>query len=116
MKKIKRIFLCALLLFVWILPLAAYAHPARSVEVKADASGNVTVTAPHKVDDPAKHYINKVVIFINGKAAVQKEYKSQASAEAFSDTFNIAAPAGSTVKAEVVCVIMGVATGETVVK
>ncbi len=50
------------------LNVAAFSHPASSIEVKQDkAKGMLIIKIIHPVRDAAKHYISKIVIKINGK-------------------------------------------------
>ncbi|MDR3281145.1 MAG: hypothetical protein LBT23_11600 [Synergistaceae bacterium] len=92
------------------------AHPPKSVSLQWSAGGNLTVAVAHAVNDPAKHYVYKVVIYINDMIAGHKEYKSQQTPEGFSDTFLLGAkPSGTKIKAEAFCLIMGSAEGSLVV-
>jgi desulfoferrodoxin (superoxide reductase-like protein) len=92
------------------------AHPPKSVSLQWGTGGNLTVSVVHAVNDPAKHYIHKIVIYINDMIAGQKEYKSQQTPEGFSDTFLLGAkPSGTKIKAEAFCLIMGSAEGSVIV-
>ena len=107
MSNTKRIFVSALLSLM-LFASSALAHPPKDVSLGWDASGVLTVKAEHKVEDPGKHYISKVIVFVNDKIAAQKEYSSQQSADGFSDTFSLGAQQpGTKISAEVFCVIMG---------
>lgn len=91
---------------------AAFAHPPKEVILSWNPSGTLTVNVKHNVNDPQKHYINKILIFVNDKVTVQKEYTSQQSSEEFHDSFSLGAlPPGTKIKAEAFCVIMGSASG-----
>ena len=90
----------------------ASAHPPKEISLSWDPGGRLTITVAHSVNDPQKHYVNKIIVYVNDKIAAQKEYTSQTSGEAQSDTFNLGAlPVGTSVKAEAFCVIMGSVTG-----
>ena len=103
----RRVPVLALLLLM-LFASSSFAHPPKDVQLAWSASGALTVKAEHKVEDPGKHYVSKVVVFVNDKIAAQKEYSSQQSADAFSDTFSLGAlPSGTKISAEVFCVIMG---------
>ena len=110
----KKIFIRALL-FVMLCASAAFAHPPKDVTLSWDASGALTVRAAHNVEDPGKHFISKVMVFVNDKIAVQKEYSSQQSADGFADTFSLGAqPSGTKISVEAFCVIMGSKTASLV--
>ena len=90
---------------------AAHAHPPKSVSLKLQGSA-LTVNVEHGVNDPQKHYVYRIIVYVNDKVAAQKEYTSQPNAQGLSDTFNLGSvPAGANVKAEAFCVIMGSTTG-----
>jgi hypothetical protein len=78
--------------------------------------GVLSVNVSHSVDNPGKHYIYRIVIYIDNKIAVSKDYKSQPGTDGLSDTFDIGAPPhGSVIKAEAFCVIMGSASASMTV-
>jgi desulfoferrodoxin (superoxide reductase-like protein) len=79
-------------------------------------SGELTVTVEHSVDNPEKHYISKITVYADNKILVSKDYGSQTSTGVQTDTFSLGSlPSGTTLKVEAFCVIMGSATGATVV-
>ncbi|MDR1019535.1 MAG: hypothetical protein LBL73_02155 [Synergistaceae bacterium] len=95
----------------------ASAHPPKEISLSWDPGGNLTVNVAHSVNDPQKHYVSKIIVYVNDKIVAQKEYASQTSGEALSDTFDLGAlPAGTKVKAEAFCVIMGSVTGAITVQ
>jgi hypothetical protein len=110
----------ALILSILILSVGsgiASAHPPRGVSLSWDPSGKLTVNVDHSVNDPQKHYIGKIIVYVNDKIVAQKEYSSQTSGEAQADTFDLGAlPAGTNIKAEAFCVIMGSAAGAIAVR
>jgi hypothetical protein len=112
---VKRIFFAFALVVVLLGSVArttAYAHPPKSVELGLNADGSLTVMVGHGVNDPGKHYIYKIVVYVNDTVAVQREYKSQTSAEGMTDTFAIGSkPSGTRIKAEAFCIIMGSLVG-----
>lgn len=90
---------------------AAHAHPPKSVSLSLQGS-TLTVKVEHGVNDPKKHYVYRIIVYVNDKVAAQKEYTAQQSPQSLSDTFSLAnAPAGANIKAEAFCVIMGSTTG-----
>jgi predicted metallo-beta-lactamase superfamily hydrolase len=53
------------------------AHPADSLLMNIDSNGLLTIQIHHPVKDQAKHYINKVIVELNGKEIIQQSFKSQ---------------------------------------
>jgi desulfoferrodoxin (superoxide reductase-like protein) len=95
---------------------AALAHPPKDVVLSWDPSGSLTVTVGHSVDNPEKHYINKIVIYADNKIVATRDYSSQPNAGGLTDTFAIGEQrSGVTLKAEAFCVIMGSVSGSIVV-
>lgn len=116
MKIYKKIMLAVILAALLAIPAIAFAHPPKAVKMSWDPSGVLTVNAEHSVGDPQKHYINKIIIYVNDKIVTQKEYKAQSGADGLTDTFNLGPQAsGTTIKAEAFCIIMGSDTGSLTV-
>jgi desulfoferrodoxin (superoxide reductase-like protein) len=110
-RKIANRFICAIL-FLAALAQAAAAHPPKSVSLVWNPGGSLTVKVDHSVNDPQKHYVNKIIVYVNDKIVAQKEYSSQTNEDGQTDTFSLGAlPSGVNIKAEAFCVIMGSATG-----
>lgn len=108
------IFLAALLAVLIAMP--AFAHPAREVSMSWN-NGSLTVKVQHGVDDPAKHFIQQISVYVNDKMVAQKKYTKQATNEGMSDTFQLGALAPkSVIRAEVTCVIMGTTNGTLTVQ
>jgi desulfoferrodoxin (superoxide reductase-like protein) len=115
MKKLNMALLCAVL-FLAAAAATASAHPPKSVSLSWNPNGRLAVNVDHSVNDPQKHYINKIIVYVNDKIVAQKEYSSQSSDAGQSDTFELGAlPGGTNIKAEAFCVIMGSASGTTTV-
>ena len=86
----------------------AAAHPPKDVSISFNPNGNLTVKVNHSVNDPLKHYIKKIIIYVNNNIVIQKEYSSQTDADGLTDTFSIGPQApGANIKVEAQCVIMG---------
>lgn len=98
--------LCAVLLFMCS---PAAAHPPGEVRLSC-SSGTLKVDVAHSVNDPTKHYVYKIVVYVDGNIAAQKEYTSQMSSDAASDTFDLGVAPGKNIKVEAFCVIMGSAS------
>ena len=111
MKKINMAFLWAMLFGV-LLASAASAHPPKGVSLSWSPDGRLAVNVDHSVNDPQKHYINKIIVYVNDSIAVQKEYTSQNSGAGQSDVLVLGTlPSGTNIKVEAFCVIMGSASG-----
>jgi hypothetical protein len=109
--KIASRFICAVLLLA-ALAQAATAHPPKSVSLSWNPVGILTVKVDHSVNDPQKHYVNKIVVYVNDKMVAQKEYSSQTDENGQMDEFSLGAiPSGANIKVEALCVIMGSAAG-----
>ncbi len=112
----KKILLAVFTLALLGVAAIASAHPPKTVNLSWNPNGTLTVAVDHPVNDPQKHYINKVIVYVNDKIATQKEYQSQTNAEGFTDTFQLGTqPSGTKIKAEAFCIIMGSRTGEITV-
>ena len=109
MKRLSAVFfvLCTILLSATL----AGAHPPKSVNLSWD-NGTLTVKVEHSVNDPQKHYIYKIVVYVDNQVAAQKDYTSQPDAAGLTDRFALpSVKSGANVKAEAFCVIMGSTTG-----
>ena len=90
---------------------AAHAHPPKSVLLTLQGN-SLTVDVEHGVNDPKKHYVYRIIVYVNDKVAAQKEYTAQQSPQGLKDAFNLGSvPSGANIKAEAFCVIMGSTTG-----
>ena len=95
---------------------SAFAHPPKSVTLSWNPSGALGVNVSHSVNDPVKHYVYRIIVYVNNNRVAQKEYNSQPNGDGLTDTFSLGAlPSGTTIKAEAFCVIMGSTTGSLTV-
>lgn len=114
MKKAMIVSIVSLLLLLGSLSIS-YAHPPKSVQLSWNA-GKLDVNISHSVNDPNKHYVYRVVVYVNSKVSTQKEYKSQPSGGGLTDSFSLGQlKPGTNVKVEAFCVIMGSTTGSITV-
>lgn len=112
----KKILLAVLIVALLNISKVVFAHPPKVVNLAWNPGGVLTVVVDHGVNDPQKHYVNKIIVYVNDKIAAQKEYQSQESASGFTDTFQLGAQQpGAIIKAEAFCVIMGSSTGSVTV-
>ncbi|MDR3320850.1 MAG: hypothetical protein LBS93_00250 [Synergistaceae bacterium] len=111
MRKLK-FAICLAILTAAVSAGAASAQPPKSVFLSVAPGGVLTVKVEHSVNDPQKHFINRIMVYVDDKIAAQRDYSSQTSADGHEDTFQLdALLPGSAIKVEAYCVIMGFATG-----
>ena len=69
-----------LLAVLIVLPL--FAHPPKGLEVAYDYDSNIlNVDIVHAVNDAGKHFINKVVVELNGKKIIEQTFRKQEDGE-----------------------------------
>ena len=75
MKKLTIVFM----VFVFLsIVSAAYAHPPSDIKITFDQTKNIlSAVIVHNVSNPAKHYINKVDIGLNGKEIIEQTISKQ---------------------------------------
>ncbi|MDR1471076.1 MAG: hypothetical protein LBS75_00995 [Synergistaceae bacterium] len=94
----------------------AFSHPPREIALSLKPGGVLVVDVAHSVDNPQKHYIFRVTVYVDDKIAEQREYGSQQNAESMTDNFSLGAlPSGAKIKVEASCVIMGSAASSITV-
>ena len=104
------------LFFFFLLTTMSWAHPPKEVLPSWDSKGNLKVEIVHNVEDPQKHYVNHVNIYLNGKLIQQKDYTQQSTNNGETLTFSLGnLPSGSTIKVEATCVIFGTTSGSLVI-
>jgi hypothetical protein len=82
---------------------AAPAHPPSSLAVEVTGS-TLTVSAPHRVGDPANHFISTIEVFVNGSRQIVQEFSIQNTAEAQAALYYIPGlKAGDTVAVRADC-------------
>ncbi len=114
MKKIT-VLVITVTLFTALFPAVSFAHPPKAPEITwAADTHTLTVSAPHFVSNPAKHYVlGLVVLNSKGEQLLTKQYTKQASEKTFSDSVQInSLKNGDTVKVRLICNIMGTAEKE----
>jgi ABC-type glycerol-3-phosphate transport system substrate-binding protein len=80
------------------------AHPPTSITLVYELSSHtLSVTVFHAVGDPNSHYIEYVTINKNGAFETDRNYTSQASAQAYLDVFNIDAVQGDVLQVTAYC-------------
>jgi len=68
----------SILLCNMLLVMPVFAHPPKGIELVFESNTKVLrVNISHFVDDPAKHYIEKVVVELNGEEIITQTFKMQ---------------------------------------
>jgi len=73
----KHSFLPIIIAMLGIFISGALAHPPDSLRLSLDSTQLLTIQVFHPVKNPVKHYINKVVVDLNGKTIIEQSLSSQ---------------------------------------
>ncbi len=86
-----------------------YAHPAKKIELKWDEGTSVLdVSILHPVKNTANHYINKIVVSVDGKVIEERILKSQSDPKTEHVLFEIKdLKKGSKIEVEATCSVFG---------
>lgn len=97
------------LLVVLILPATMQAHPPKSVDAEFDCETKVlAVNISHFVDSPSKHYIDKIVVELNGDEIITQKLKAQRTKQEQEAQYMITdAAVGDTITVTAYCSISG---------
>jgi len=100
----RAVILAALAAFALLLAVPGAANPPGNVVMNYDQmTDKFTVTITHPVDDPAKHYINKVQVKYNGRVISDPDYKSQPTKDTFTYDYTVSALPGDTFWVYITC-------------
>ena len=70
------------MLFALLFALPVFAHPPKGLEVEYDTDSSILrVEIAHSVNDASKHYVNKVVVEVNGKKVIEQTFRKQIDGE-----------------------------------
>ncbi len=70
----------AALILLMAVPL--FAHPPTNVELEYDSdAGILSAVIEHSVNNASKHYVNKVVVEVNGKKRIEQTFTRQIDGE-----------------------------------
>ncbi|MHA1986766.1 MAG: hypothetical protein ACW98D_09015 [Promethearchaeota archaeon] len=85
------------------------AHPPESINMGyVEGTQTLTVTIVHGVDDPFVHYINQVIIRVNGSQVLSTPYTNQSSVGGGTYVYTpIVATSGSRIEAIATCIESG---------
>jgi desulfoferrodoxin (superoxide reductase-like protein) len=106
-----RAFIIALMMLI-ATPLTA--HPPKSVDLDYDGeTGLLSVEIGHSVNAASKHYVNKVVVELNGKKHVEQYFNKQIDGEMQQAIYKIIdAAEGDMITVTAYCNISGRRKGE----
>jgi hypothetical protein len=107
MKNFVKVLLSLVLL---CLPFAsAKAHPPSQIDPSYNVQTKiVSADIKHNVSDPQKHYINKVVVYLNKKVIAEKKYTNQVSmTDQLFESLPLDLKAGDIIKIKATCNILG---------
>jgi len=104
----KKIVLCGFFVF-FILSTFAYAHPPSDIKITFDAQTKIlTAVILHGVSNPARHYIKKVDVALNGKEIIEQSISRQDNAQSQTVSYLIPdAKAGDLLSVEGYCNLSG---------
>jgi len=107
-----------LTLLLMLVALGLFAHPASDVTLNYDAKTMLlTVTYDHTVKNPADHYIESVVIKVNGKEIITQNLPAQEAASGGALVYKmIGVKSGALIEATVTCNKTGKKTGKLPIK
>ena len=103
----------------WLLPLLgvglllslkgiALAHPPVSLDVALLPEGKLRIQVSHTVNDPAKHFINRVVITRDGKVLAEQSFVGQTGKTGLEVEIPVTGLSkGQTIQVEADCNIFG---------
>ncbi len=98
-----------ILLVVLVTPAIMQAHPPKSVDADFDNGTKVlTVKISHFVDSPSKHFIEKIVVELNGDEIITQKLKAQNTKQGQEAQYMITdAVVGDTITITAYCSISG---------
>jgi desulfoferrodoxin (superoxide reductase-like protein) len=105
----KRLMIALVLLAV---PLLAHSPKSPKLEYDAD-TGILSVSITHSVNNASKHYVNKVVVELNGGKIIEQKFKSQTDEEEQHVEYTVIdAKVGDKISITAFCNISGKKKGE----
>lgn len=88
---------------------SAWPHPASAVKLEYDSASRILkIIAAHETKKPAEHYIQSVVVRLNGKEIVRQVFASQEDVTALTVSYKVFdAKPGDTFEVTTVCNVFG---------
>lgn len=107
--KIVYFVLMTLFSLLYIAVSVVAAHPPKDIDIVWHPNDStLSVKVEHKVDNPHKHFIDEITVFVNGKRVVTRNYASQKEDSFEEDSFYLPnIKAGDRLTVEAKCVIFG---------
>lgn len=101
--------LITLLSLLYIAVSVAAAHPPKDIDIVWHPNDStLSVKVEHKVDNPHKHFIDEITVFVNGKRVATRNYVSQKEDSFEEDSFYLPSiKTGDRITVEAKCVIFG---------
>lgn len=86
----RRLAIPVAFLLAMLLVNTTYGHAPKNVSLKFHADSRLlSVQVPHAVKDPGKHFVNKLVVQLNGERIIEQKFSSQVSGERQEAVFKI---------------------------
>ncbi len=101
-----RIVTAALVVCILISPVSAHSPSGMSVTYQ-ELTKELLVSITHSVPNPGEHYINEVIISINGKVVNNSRYTSQPAPDTFTYTYPVETVRGDEIKVTATCSLAG---------
>jgi desulfoferrodoxin (superoxide reductase-like protein) len=100
-----------------LLAVPLLAHSPKSLELDYNSETSVlNISVTHSVNDASKHYVNKVVVELNGKKIIEQKFRSQTDEEGQQMVYSIIdAREGDKISVSAFCNISGKKKGELTV-
>ena len=103
-KKIFYVISVFFIIFLTIAGINVRAHPPSDMTLEFDSNTNaLTVTITHIVSDNTSHYVQSVVISVNGSVDQTHPYTSQPDTVEFVYIYTVVTSAGSTINVLATC-------------
>ena len=86
---------------------AAATPPSDIVLAYSNATGQLSATITHPVPNPDVHYIQNVLVQLNGQTVINANYTSQPTKDSFTYTYSLQAQPGDTISVTGTCSLFG---------
>ena len=103
-----------LILALLVMATSLAAHPPKGVDLDFDSdTGVLSVEMMHSVNNASKHYVNKIVVELNGKKIIEQTFRSQLDEEKQQAFYKVIdAKEGDKISVTAYCNISGKKKGE----
>lgn len=102
-------------LVLLVVPLVAHSPKSPVLEYEVE-TGVLNVSITHSVNNASKHYVNKVVVELNGKKIIEQKFRSQTDEEEQRIIYSIIdAKVGDKISVTAFCNISGKKKGELII-